>query len=152
MNNRFVELITYPIKVRNAFKCTTPQAVLMCIYLFHTYTVYCFSKTHSGIYMSFYPSWMHHDDIIKWKHFPHYWPFVTGEFPSQRPVTWSFDDFFDLCLNKQLNKQLRHWWFEMPSCPLWRHCNALVMSLVSDGQINQELRSFLGWCHDYITQ
>ena len=23
---------------------------------------------------------------------------VTGEFPSQRPVTWSFDVFFDLCL------------------------------------------------------
>ena len=78
MNNGFVELITYPIKVRNAFKCTTPQAVLMCIYLFHTYTVYCFSKTHSGIYMSFYPSWMDHDDIIKWKHFPRYWPFVRG--------------------------------------------------------------------------
>ena len=27
---------------------------------------------------------------------------VTGEFPSQRPVTWSFDIFFDLGLNKQL--------------------------------------------------
>ena len=24
---------------------------------------------------------------------------VTGEFPSQRPVTWSFDIFFDPCLN-----------------------------------------------------
>ena len=24
---------------------------------------------------------------------------VTGEFPAQRPVTWSFDVFFDLCLN-----------------------------------------------------
>ena len=21
---------------------------------------------------------MHHDDVIKWKHFPHYWPFVRG--------------------------------------------------------------------------
>ena len=21
---------------------------------------------------------LHHDDIIKWKHFPHYWPFVRG--------------------------------------------------------------------------
>ena len=27
---------------------------------------------------------------------------VTGEFPSQRPVTRSFDVFFDLHLNKQL--------------------------------------------------
>ena len=30
---------------------------------------------------------------------------VTGEFPSQRPVTQSFDVFFDLSLNKRLGKQ-----------------------------------------------
>ena len=28
----------------------------------------------------------------------------TGEFPSQRPVTQSFDVFFDLHLNKRLSK------------------------------------------------
>ena len=22
--------------------------------------------------------WQHHDDVIKWKHFPRYWPFVRG--------------------------------------------------------------------------
>ena len=33
---------------------------------------------------------------------------VTGEFPSQRPVTRSLGVFFDLRLNKRL---------------LWRHCN-----------------------------
>ena len=27
---------------------------------------------------------------------------VTGEFPSQRPVTQSFDVFLGLCMNKQL--------------------------------------------------
>ena len=30
---------------------------------------------------------------------------VTGEFPPQRPVTQSFDVFFDLRLNKRLGKQ-----------------------------------------------
>ena len=30
---------------------------------------------------------------------------VSGEFPSQRPVTRSFDIIFDLRLNKQLSKQ-----------------------------------------------
>ena len=30
---------------------------------------------------------------------------VTGEFPAQRPVTRSFDVFFDLRLNKPLSKQ-----------------------------------------------
>ena len=30
---------------------------------------------------------------------------VPGEFPAQRPVTWSFDVFFDMHLNKRLSKQ-----------------------------------------------
>ena len=49
---------------------------------------------------------------------------VTGELPSQRSVTQSFDVFFDLRPNKQLSKQSRHRWFETPSCSLLRHCNA----------------------------
>ena len=70
----------------------------------------------------------YHDDVIKLKHFPRYWRYVgnspaTGEFPSQRPVTRSFDVFFDLCLNKQLSKQSRGWWFETPSRSSGRHCN-----------------------------
>ena len=32
---------------------------------------------------------------------------ATGEFPIQRPVTRSFDVFFDLLLNKWLSNQ---WW------------------------------------------
>ena len=48
---------------------------------------------------------------------------VTGEFPTQRPVTRSFDVFFDLRLNKRLSKQSWGWFFETLSCPFWRHCN-----------------------------
>ena len=71
-----------------------------------------------------------HDDVIKWKHTrsaslaicagnsP-----VTGEFPSQRPVTLSFDFFFDLRLHKRLTKEWCGWWFDAPSRSLWRHCN-----------------------------
>ena len=62
---------------------------------------------------------------------------VTDQFPAQKasgltvnsphkgPVTRSFDGFFDLSLNKRLSKQSWDWWFETPSCPLWRHCNDL---------------------------
>ena len=46
-----------------------------------------------------------------------------GEFPTQRPVTRSFDVFFDLRLNKRLSKQPWGWWFETPSWSLWRQCN-----------------------------
>ena len=48
---------------------------------------------------------------------------VTGRFPSQRPVTRSFDVFFDLRVNKRLSKQSRRRWFETLSRSLWRHCN-----------------------------
>ena len=48
-----------------------------------------------------------------------------GEFPAQRPVTRSFDVFFDLRLNKRLSKQSWGWWTEKLSRPLWRHCNVL---------------------------
>ena len=53
---------------------------------------------------------------------------VTGEFPSQRPVTRSFGVFFDLRLNKRLSKQSRHAWFETPLRSLWRHCNVIDTS------------------------
>ena len=67
-----------------------------------------------------------------WRHgietYPRCWDFVrgiqsTGGFPSQRPVTRSFDVFFHLRLNKRLSKQSRRLWFETPSRSLWRHCN-----------------------------
>ena len=48
---------------------------------------------------------------------------VTGEFPTQRPVTRSFDVYFDLRLNNRLSKQSWGWWFETLSSPSWRHRN-----------------------------
>ena len=51
---------------------------------------------------------------------------VPGEFPTQRPVTQSFDVFSDLRLNKWLSKQSWGWWFETLSRPLWRHCDGQI--------------------------
>ena len=48
---------------------------------------------------------------------------IPGEFPTQRPVTRSFDVYFDLRPNKRLSKQLWGWWFETQSRSLWRHRN-----------------------------
>ena len=68
-----------------------------------------------------------HHDVIKWKHFPRYWPFVwrIHRSPVNSPYKgqWpGFDVFFDLRLIKRLIKQSWGWWFETPSGPLWRHC------------------------------
>ena len=67
-----------------------------------------------------------------WRHqmetFPRYWP-SCGEFagprwiPRTRLVTRSFDVFFDVRINKR-SKHWWGWWFETPSCLLWRQCNS----------------------------
>ena len=70
-------------------------------------------------------------------------PPVTGGFPSQRPVTQSFDVCFDLRLNERLSKLSRRWWFERPSRSLWRHSN--------DGRVYVWWRSSAWWFYDMET-
>ena len=64
-----------------------------------------------------------------WRHqmetFSRYWP-------SQMPVTRTFDIFFDLRINNRLNKQSRRWWFETRSRSLCRHCNGTVTSPIGE--------------------
>ena len=52
-----------------------------------------------------------HDDVIKWKHFPRYWPFVRGihRSPANSPH------------KGQWRRALI--FLSAPSLPLWRHCN-----------------------------
>ena len=64
-----------------------------------------------------------------------------GEFLAQRPVTRSFDVFFDLRLNKRLRNQSWGWWFETQSRPLWRHCNAYTSQLTTSHLISSWLTS-----------
>ena len=73
-----------------------------------------------------------HDDVIKWEHFPRYWPFVWGI--DRSPVNslhkgqWREALMFSLicALNKRLSKHAWGWWLGTPSGPLWRHCNVVV--------------------------
>ena len=50
---------------------------------------------------------------------------VTGDFPSQRPVTRSLVGFFYLRMKKRLSKQPWRWWFETTRHSLWRRCNVI---------------------------
>ena len=69
---------------------------------------------------------------------------VTGEFPSQRPVTRSFDDFFGLGLNKRLRKQQRRWWFETPLRSLWRH-RIVVSHWILTRATDRDVYHISGW-------
>ena len=81
---------------------------------------------------------------------------VIGEFPAQRPVTLRFDAFFDLCLNKRLSKSWG-WWFETPSHPSWRHCNAkktvcITFNILNKKSvyINQYMINNLRYCYSLV--
>ena len=52
---------------------------------------------------------------------------VPVEFPTQMPVTLSFDVYFDLRPNKRLRKLSWGGWFETPSRPLCRHRNEMCI-------------------------
>ena len=74
-----------------------------------------------------------HDDVIKWRHFPRYWPFVrrihrSRWIPHTKASNAEFDVFFDPRLNKRLSKHSWGWWFKTPSRPLWRHRNVIGWS------------------------
>ena len=47
---------------------------------------------------------------------------ITAEFPTKRPMTRSFDIFFDLRVNKQLSKQSWGWW-------VWNASELIMTSL-----------------------
>ena len=105
----------------------SPKFFRMRVYLIHLNTFLRGSTHftfHGGALISYICISCFHDDVIKWKHVPRHWllcgEFIgdyrefTGEFTSHRPVTRSFDVFFDLRLNKRLSKQSRRRWFETP--------------------------------------
>ena len=82
---------------------------------------------------------------------------VTGEFPTQSPVTRSFGVVFDLRLKKRLRKQSWGWWFETPSHPSWRHCNRQQSWHRDNSRFSVEVAYYLkdigrvlfkckGWC------
>ena len=78
-----------------------------------------------------YPISTLHDDVIKWKNFQRYWPFVrrihrspvNSPHKGQRHGALKFSL---ICTRKKrLSKQSRRRWFETPSHSLWHHCNDL---------------------------
>ena len=87
-----------------------------------------------------------HDDVIKWKHFPRYWPFVRGihrsPVNSPRKGQWRGALMFSC-------KQWRRWWFETQSRSLWRHRNVVGVKPLSgpllEYLLSWTLRNKLQW-------
>ena len=73
---------------------------------------------------------------------------VTDEFPAQRPVTRSFDVFFDLRLNERLSKQSWGWWFETQSRPKWRPRN-VTMTFAFSGLWRSDIQKNMHWPLDF---
>ena len=76
-----------------------------------------------------------HDDVIKWKYFPRYWPFVRGihRSPVNSPHKGQWRGalvFSFICAWINGWVQSWGWWIETPSRPLWRHCNAVTYTVI----------------------
>ena len=71
------------------------------------------------------------DDVIKWKHFPFYWPFVRRihRSPLDSPHKGQWRGALMLSLicawTNILSQQPRRRRFETPSRSLWRHCSGM---------------------------
>ena len=75
---------------------------------------------------------------------------LCGEFTGHRwilrprPVTRMF--FFYLRLNKRLSKQSWGWWFETPSCPLWRHSDEGWCFMAGQNMFDNSIKSVKYLC------
>ena len=64
---------------------------------------------------------MGHDDVMKWNHFPRYWPFVWEIHRSRWIPRTKATDAELWCFLWPVPE-----WFETPPCPLWRQCNGMA--------------------------
>ena len=76
----------------------------------------------------------------------------TGDrwFPRTKVSDAELGYFFDLHLNKRLIKQWWSWWFETPSRPSWRHCNAWI--LMKSGIQPQKTNYNKTMCINHLTE
>ena len=81
----------------------------------------------------------------------------SGESPTQRPVTRSFDVFFDLRLNEWLSKQSWGWWFETPRIYASPGIRKLIVSSVKALCVNTPVillwfgRQIIFWMNTHFT-
>ena len=124
----------------------------------HVYGLAIWSK-HAGAAQ--YDMWRKgnvvHDDVIKWKHFPRYWPFVRGIYrsPMNSPHKGQLCGalMFSLIwvLKKRLSKQSWGWWFETPSRSLWRHFNVHAWCYCRHNNLHDSSGFNIVWTQtDYI--
>ena len=100
-----------------------PSVTSLCTY------IQTFAGYRDNIALYLYTHW--HDDVIKYNHFPRYWPFVRGihRSPVNSPHKGQWRGaliFSFICAwINHLSKQSWGWWFEPR--PLWRHSNVYYL-------------------------
>ena len=77
---------------------------------------------------------------------------LYGEFTGRRWIPrrktsdaelWCF--LWSASEKKRLSKQSWGWWFETPSCPSWRHCNANGCNVIQPHAVAKGLDGLIGW-------
>ena len=114
------------MKFQNAFSMNRCHCFCQIVTTFQYHVLYKYTKLQIQYTLC-------HDDVIKWKHFLRYWPFVHGIHrslvKSPHKGQWCGALMFSLIctwINSWV-KQWSDWWFEMPSHPLWHQCNVIII-------------------------
>ena len=96
----------------------------------------CYFLEMPGGYCTYFPVGTEHDDVIKWKQFPRYWPFVREiyrlpvNFPHKGQGRGALMFFFDLRLNKRLSEHSWSWCLSIDICLSTNHYSDVTWAVV----------------------
>ena len=92
-----------------------------------------------------------HGDVMKWKHFPIYWPFVTGihegwpvDYADRGAVKWNFDVFFYVFFDVNLNKPNKQYEFPVVWDGVTLMCIPLNLPWIFSGASHWGFRKYPG--------
>ena len=108
---------TLPPCTPKSFAAMMVIVVVLCSLAANFKSLWCYQfEDWGGMQTYLYVLWkqfwvMIHNDLMTWKCFQHYWPFVRGNHQwlvssHKGPAMWNFDVFLDVSLNKLFNRNM----------------------------------------------
>ena len=99
----------------------------MCVYIWYSpknkVMATCWTRMWTAMWRKMTMESLCYHDVIKWKNFPRYGPFVRGihRSPVNSPHKGQWHGALMFSLIRRLSKQWWGWWFETPLRSLCRH-------------------------------
>ena len=139
-------LVTFKIRSYHWQLSCSITKIVICLWqhnlMFHVWgQKICFDQTWWMPWCQICHSWWHHDDVIKWKHFLWYWPFVQGIHRSPHKVQWRAALMFSL-----ICAWINGWVNNHEAGDLRHHRAHYDVTVMTAGCLDDNPWSFLRWC------